>query len=347
MSMRHAYFFLLLLLSFSIFATDHDNSISGQIIDSVMNEPIYYANIFLANTTIGTTSDSMGHFVLKNIPAGNYSIVVSFIGYELQRQNIQVASGSTIILNFALKKTVLEMEPLEVVDTHDKNWRLLFDTFRTDFLGYTENAASCEFENPEVMHLSTDENGALCGWTLRPLRMKHNNFGYLVDIIVQDFESTDEEVRYIVLPKYMEMTPALDDQRKAWIENRRRSFYGSYRHFFYSLFFGQLEEAGFSLELVRQPKRFRTPEAVFSSENAFGTIFSNTQFALIKRLHFKDYLRVRHHENWARTSFLKMPFDTMQVDIAGNTLADAKIRRSGFWGRIRFADELPLDWLPD
>ena len=339
--------FILLSICSSALAAELKNSVSGQLIDASTNQPIYYANIFLANTTIGTTSNQEGHFTLKNIPTGNYSLVVSFMGYELEMRAIQVAAGARTILNFALKPTVLEMEALQVVDTLDRTWRVLFDTFKKDFFGFTENAYACEFINPEVMHLDTDEDGVLSGRTLKPLEMLHKNFGYKVFIIVSAFQASDDEIAYFILPQYSELAPIDEAQASAWKENRKKAFYGSYRHFFYALFLGQLEDAGFSAELVNEPKRFRTPTVSFSSSTAFGHLYSNTEFPLLKRLHFPEFLRIRHLENWAQTSFLKMPFDTMQVDISGNSLSDAKIRRSGHWSQIRFADELPLDWMPN
>jgi len=339
-----------LIIAFALFssagAARFNNSISGQVINAKTNQAVYYANVFLANTTIGTTSNADGYFSLKNIPPGNYSLVVSFIGFELETKNIQVASGMKAILNIVLKPVVLEMQAVEIIDTKDRTWRKLFESFKKDFLGMSENAARCEFLNPEVMRLVETGNGRISGRTLRPLHMLNHGLGYDVQLIIHSYEATDSSVTYRVLPKYIELDPENEAQEKRWRESRKKAFYGSYRHFFYALFFGQLEEAGFSAELVDEPRRFSASKISFSSATAHGQLFSETDFDLIKRLHFSSYLRIRHLQNWAQTSFLKMPFDTMQVDIAGASLSDVQILRSGYWGQKRFADELPLDWLP-
>lgn len=54
--------------------------IKGRIIDNDTRKPIFNANVFLANTTIGTYTDEKGEFLIKNIPLGNYNIVFSFFG---------------------------------------------------------------------------------------------------------------------------------------------------------------------------------------------------------------------------------------------------------------------------
>ncbi|RLD10202.1 hypothetical protein DRI50_11325 [candidate division KSB1 bacterium] len=339
---------LLLFLAFSSSATavHFNNSISGQVINAATNKPVYYANVFLANTTLGTTSNADGHFLLKNIPDGNYSLVVSFIGFEVETRTIQIASGRRAILNVALTPAVLEMPAVQVVDTTDRTWRKLFESFRTDFLGLSENAADCEFLNPEVMHLVQADDGRISGKTLRPLHMLNHGLGYDVQLIIRSFAATDSSVTYLVLPQYNALKPENEEQQEQWDARRKKAFYGSYRHFFYALFFGQLEGAGFSAELVDAPRRFSASKVSFTSATAPGRLFSETQFGPIKHVHFNSYLRIRHLQNWAQTSFLKMPFDTMQVDIAGNALSDVQILRSGYWGEKRFADELPLDWLP-
>ena len=142
------------------------------------------------------------------------------------------------------------------------------------------------------------------------------------------------------------MQPESEEQATMWAENRKNAFYGSYRHFFYSLFHHQFREAGFAVEEVEDAKRFRASTVQYDSQSAVGKVFSHTEYGLIKRIHFPDYLRIRYHENWAQTSFLKLPFDTMEVDLSGTTLSEFQITRSGHWGETRFADELPLDYVP-
>ncbi len=61
--------------------------INGIIIDSVDRTPVEYATIALYRhneTEImnGTTSDSVGKFILSKVPKGTYRIVIDFLGYQ-------------------------------------------------------------------------------------------------------------------------------------------------------------------------------------------------------------------------------------------------------------------------
>src|SRR3954469_15218528 len=74
----------------SSFAQESDNIgglISGRVIDSASRSPLEYATITLTKTgdtkpLNGTTTDPAGHFTVKEIQPGSYSILVEFIGFR-------------------------------------------------------------------------------------------------------------------------------------------------------------------------------------------------------------------------------------------------------------------------
>lgn len=55
--------------------------LKGKVVDIKNNEGIPFANVFIQNTTIGTTTDVEGNFELINLEAGLYNLEASFIGY--------------------------------------------------------------------------------------------------------------------------------------------------------------------------------------------------------------------------------------------------------------------------
>jgi len=62
-------------------------SISGKVQDSLSGQVLEYATITLLDkanekTLTGATSNPAGQFVLENIPAGNYKLLIEFIGYK-------------------------------------------------------------------------------------------------------------------------------------------------------------------------------------------------------------------------------------------------------------------------
>jgi hypothetical protein len=59
-------------------------NLSGNVISD--GGSVAGASIIIAGTTIGTTSDESGRFILKNILAGTYSLLISHIGYANLRK---------------------------------------------------------------------------------------------------------------------------------------------------------------------------------------------------------------------------------------------------------------------
>ena len=88
-------FFFILFQSVYIFGqgTEHSGGqITGRITDSASKAPLEYATITLTKVgeskpLNGTTTDPAGHFTIKDVQPGSYSILVEFIGYHSRTLN--------------------------------------------------------------------------------------------------------------------------------------------------------------------------------------------------------------------------------------------------------------------
>ena len=64
---------------------DYRPGMNFDSICQVMND-IGMDGIMLKGTTIGTTTDETGHYFLKNLPEGTFTVEVSSIGYKTERR---------------------------------------------------------------------------------------------------------------------------------------------------------------------------------------------------------------------------------------------------------------------
>ncbi len=82
--------------------------ITGTVTDSLTAEAVSYATVSLVNKETGkvvdgTMADDEGKFTLSQIAAGEYHLVISFVGYEDKRlENISVQKGKTTELGNVL-----------------------------------------------------------------------------------------------------------------------------------------------------------------------------------------------------------------------------------------------------
>ena len=93
--------FTFLLFSSSLFSQTF--VLTGRITDAKSNDPLPYANVRVINTTLGTAANSKGFYELK-LPAGNYTLVASYIGYFSDTLLINISKNMEEI-NFVLKET--------------------------------------------------------------------------------------------------------------------------------------------------------------------------------------------------------------------------------------------------
>ncbi len=71
------------------------NRLAGRVTDE-NGKPMPGANVVMAGTSRGTVTDNSGNFLFGKLPAGDYLLKISFIGYETLRKEIRL-SGDTVI----------------------------------------------------------------------------------------------------------------------------------------------------------------------------------------------------------------------------------------------------------
>lgn len=111
---------LMVLIVFNVQA--QKGTISGFVSDSNSTDKIPFATVALfteisANPISGTVTDESGNFVVKNIDAGTYNLVISFIGYQSKTlENIQVSREMSKIElgNILLSPTSISLQDVEV-----------------------------------------------------------------------------------------------------------------------------------------------------------------------------------------------------------------------------------------
>lgn len=80
-------------------------------------EKVGYSTAVLAGTDLGGIADSSGHFVLRQIDPGEYTLKVSAIGYEDLTRRIKLDSGRSVTLLLEMKPSDKELEEVVVTGT--------------------------------------------------------------------------------------------------------------------------------------------------------------------------------------------------------------------------------------
>lgn len=113
--MRKTVFTIIFSFLLVVLAQAQGGSISGVVASG--DELMPFANVGLVGTNYGTSTDVDGNYKIENIPAGDYELVVSIIGYKKFSKKVSVKENSHLKLDVELEESSLELNQVVVTGT--------------------------------------------------------------------------------------------------------------------------------------------------------------------------------------------------------------------------------------
>lgn len=106
---------LLIAFIFSLPSLAQAGTLTGRVTDHQDGQPLPGVNVIIANTTLGTTTDTAGYYTLPNIPKGLYTVEYHFIGYKIVSvSNISIKTSGNTEKNIRLKSDTLALQEIVV-----------------------------------------------------------------------------------------------------------------------------------------------------------------------------------------------------------------------------------------
>ncbi|WP_064197426.1 MULTISPECIES: carboxypeptidase-like regulatory domain-containing protein [Emticicia] len=351
------YFFL---LSSNLFAQTF--SIKGVVRDAKTSEIVPFANVFVANTTKGTSSNEKGEYTLSKIPFGTVIVSVSMVGYAPARQTIRIETEGTKEVDFTINPIEQELSEVKVSANRDKTWEKQFQRFSKSILGDSPLSKLCNIKNNYLIDFE-DTKGTLKATAKQPIEIENLALGYRMFFTLTNFILANEEIQYQGYARFEELKPVSEKEASKWKQNRLMAFEGSDRHLFWALaqrklktegyeafvdaagfnpanrtanFYGQLGKSILAYPLdsiVRKGKiateyRIRFPKRI---ELHFASPYYNGQF-------YRDDTRMI---SWIES------LKDLDFNDRGIIQNPKDLVISGFMSSKRLAEMLPLDYLPN
>ena len=73
-----------------------------------------FCNVFLKGTTIGAATDVNGMYNISKLATGNYTLVVTYIGYDTTEVNISVKAGEILNQNLEINKSSINLNEVKI-----------------------------------------------------------------------------------------------------------------------------------------------------------------------------------------------------------------------------------------
>jgi hypothetical protein len=246
-------FLLMLFITGDAFAQS-SNYIKGRVVNGETGTGIPNASVFISNTSKGSISNNAGEFELPDVPAGNYDLVVSCIGYETQVYSYK-ASQLPLKLRVQLAPKAEELQTV-VVEPYEKDgWEKWGKFFIENFIGTSANAKNCSIKNYKALHFrNSKKRGQLTVTANEPLIIENKAMGYKIQYQLEGFSYgfSDHVLTYFGYALFDELNKKGASKRQ--LKNREKAYNGSIVHFMTSLYHNRLIEEGFEIKRL-----YRTP----------------------------------------------------------------------------------------
>jgi len=128
----------------------------GAIKGKVLSEgkPLPFINIVLLNTNLGTTSDSLGSYLINNVPVGTYQIQFSGVGFKPFKVNVNVSKDKIFTVNANLEENLSELQAVVVTGTLKESFVTQSPVHVEVFTPYffKKNPTQCLFDALQIVN---------------------------------------------------------------------------------------------------------------------------------------------------------------------------------------------------
>lgn len=235
-------------------------TITGIVLQLETQLPIVNAEVFINGTTIKETTDSLGNFSIKfeNLPG---TLVVYHNAFELKTVSTQTLKDP-LKIELSPKKTTLYKLKAENNKKRKKDLSFFYSHF------ITEHNKGTKIVNDSVLFF-IQNNKEFIAFSKQPLIIENSQLGYRVKSIIKRFHihkeaypngpltSLTNKDAMVVLSLdtyayYEQMKSDSNKEAKLFKQNRRKEYFGSQSHLLKSIYYDNLEKAGF--EIISYPK---------------------------------------------------------------------------------------------
>jgi hypothetical protein len=116
--MRNIFFYLFLFIANLAIA---QSTVRGYVYDSETGQPLSFATVGIENTTLGGLTDANGFYSIAGLSKANYTLVVSFTGYEPLKETFEIGTNQILLKNIFVKASDIELQDVEITARKERN----------------------------------------------------------------------------------------------------------------------------------------------------------------------------------------------------------------------------------
>ena len=115
MNLKNTLLFILsVVLFFSSSVFSQTASIKGFITEDATGEPVIFTSVYLKGTQLGSVTDVNGYYVISKIPPGDYTLIITYLGFDSILKSVSLKAGDIISENLKLVKSNISLKEINV-----------------------------------------------------------------------------------------------------------------------------------------------------------------------------------------------------------------------------------------
>lgn len=238
-------------------------TLTGTVIDEKTGQPLPFANVYINNSSIGTTTNDKGTYVLANLPIGSVEVAVSYLGYTPLKQTLRFEQPGRKTVQFKMRAG-MELEGVIIYSKKSKKREQRLKIITRELLGTGPFSRLCKILNPDVLRISMDDDGHLSAQSTSPLKIENRALGYMIYQDLYDFDYYEGKVYYGGNTRFELLEPKNEAEKNLWRTNQRKAYQGSLKQLLTSMVTDSLRENGFRIfqEMPDSLRRFNTVRPV-------------------------------------------------------------------------------------
>lgn len=361
------------MLNTAVFA-QNEFIIKGVVIDANTKETLPFANVFVANTTFGTSTDGSGNYEIKLPSSGSYDLVISFMGYETFARSVRFIKPNIVVLDANMVTKSKRIAGVTVTARKDALWQSNLDRFKEGFLGRSVAAKRSKIINEEVLNFEMDDKtGVFEAYAAEPLIIENKALGYRLTYLLEDYRVFMKEgfSTFYGFSAFEEIEAKSKRKKNKYTKQRNNAYYGSLQHFFHEMYNDNVLNAGF--EIYHAYDLDGVGRVINPEQLEVSKIMREELDGQIKILEFKDFLYVyykneKESSNYllhtqgslkiekvndkstrgSQNSWIKMRDEATLIEFESNGYVrnPMDFYSYGYWGYEKIGDMMPINFTP-
>ncbi len=112
-----------MLLPAVAMAAPSDANINGHVIDAETGEHLPYCLITLPGTSLSCLTDASGHYVIRDLHPGRYTLSASYTGFVTEQRTVDIRPDQTLEVNFELHVDAFMLDQVVVTSSKSETKR--------------------------------------------------------------------------------------------------------------------------------------------------------------------------------------------------------------------------------